>query len=58
MAVFLSKFSGHESSIVKHDCGTAVAAFLRRTFGGQSILQSSHVGACFPLVSIASGFFF
>ena len=29
------------SSIVKHDCGTAVAAFLSRTFGGPGILQFS-----------------
>ena len=29
------------SSIVKHDRGTAVAAFLSRTFGGPGILQSS-----------------
>ena len=29
------------SSIVKNDCGTAVAAFLSRTFGGPGILQFS-----------------
>ena len=33
--------SGRGSSIVKHDCGTAVAVFLSRTFGGPGILQSS-----------------
>ena len=39
---FLSKaFSGRGSSIVKHDCGTAVADFLSGTFGGPGILQSS-----------------
>ena len=30
-------------SIVKHDCGTAVAAFSSRTFGGPGILQSSRI---------------
>ena len=39
---FLSKtFSGCGSTIVKHDCGTVVAAFLSRTFGGPGILQFS-----------------
>ena len=40
----LSKtFSGRGSTIVKHDCGTAVAAFLSRTFGGPGILQFSRL---------------
>ena len=37
-------------SIIKHDCGTAGAAFLSRTFGGPGILQFSRLlNHCFEI---------